>query len=251
MNIKYSRMNQVKGSLTMQKALALAIYLKYKVGKNSTIRNYNPNKIQTLTGVSSNTFRKYLPWMEKMGLVAYEGKSNQHMVIVCLQSKNMNRNINIESFCFDTYKDVYRSLRTYIMLDIQRRKDYIYQLLQTCHNPKNFKEYKKARKKVRKYMTDDVIRHTEYHDYGISYRFIAQTIGCCKRTAQRVVQYAVDKGWCIKEQHWWRVFLPGVHFLEVDGYTFTTENYGYVIGANHYRLSPAVSSGNAVGTYRW
>ena len=44
MNIKYSRMNQVKGSLTMQKALALAIYLKYKVGKNSTIRNYNPNK---------------------------------------------------------------------------------------------------------------------------------------------------------------------------------------------------------------
>ena len=61
MQIRRKIMNEMKGQPRLQKALAFAIFLKFKLGRSSLMRNYSTNKIHTLTGISATTINKYLP----------------------------------------------------------------------------------------------------------------------------------------------------------------------------------------------
>lgn len=241
-SLEHKRVVKLIGNTQMQKAFALAIYIKSRCRRDSTVYNFNPHRIHKLVGISPNTFKKYYPLMVKMQLVHFSGKNNENLVFDHLKNrKHKQNNIYFENFCLGSYADIYKSLRSQIALCIQRRKNYVRHILQMTRNPKRneYKEFHAANKKKRNLVRRGIIRNSEWRDYGISYQRIAKEVGCCVRTAQRVIAYAVDNGWCTKSHTWWRDKLPGVHFRPVDGYTFTTLNYGYVIQANTFTLCEA------------
>ena len=82
MKLRRRIINETKGDPRKQKAVALAICIKRSCGRNSTVKDYNPNKIQKLTGISPNTFTKYLPTMVEMGLVRFDGKNGDKVLAV-------------------------------------------------------------------------------------------------------------------------------------------------------------------------
>ena len=67
MELSLRIINKIKGAPRKQKAVAIALCLKHVSGRDSIIRNVNPNKIHTLIGISPNTFTTYLPLMLDMG----------------------------------------------------------------------------------------------------------------------------------------------------------------------------------------
>ena len=57
-----------------------------------------------------------------------------------------------------------------------------------------------------------------------------------KDTLGLSVDFAVKRRWCRKFNNYDWTFMPGVNKMYVDGFTFTTMNYGFVVMANTYTL---------------
>ena len=250
MQIRRLTLNTIKGNPRYQKAVAMAICIKNATGRSSIVLNYNPNKIQQLTKISPNTFKKYLPIMIELDLVKFVGKDNQHLVIRRMHSKQEKRNIDIHRFCFKSFTEIYRSLRAFLVLLVQHRKDYIQRILQIAQHPRKGQDCKAARKTVRNLVRKGVLRspQDEYKELGISYDHFAKETGNCARTCQRIVAYALKKRWWRKKHHFEWIYMPGVNYRYVDGCTFTLANYGCVVRANTYTLSRGICGSLGGGT---
>lgn len=239
----------------MQKAISLLICLKCRAGKSSTIRNWSYNKLHLIAGVSPSTVRKYLPILKAKGFIHFSGRDNEHLVVGKMSAHTAHRNICIDEFCFDTFKDIYNSLRAFIALAVQARKDFIRRTIQTYHDPANHKVFIKARKTLKRLVKRGVLSgvDAEYKEYGLSYKRIAQEIGVCIRTAQRVVKYAVGNGWCRKHQNKEAYELRGVSFRDTgEIFTYATRHWVVQMHANTYSLSRLISDSiSRVGIYSW
>lgn len=222
--------------------MALALYLKKLCRRDSTIHNYNPYKIQKFARIHPNTFKSYLPLMVEMGLVGFDGKNNEHLVIYCLHSKHKARNVDIHRFSFKSFKSVYNSLRAFLVLILQQRKDYVVRTLQIARNPRKGQDFNSARKAVKRLVRQGVLKsvYDNVKELGLSYKRIAKEVGVCVRTAERVVSYVLQKRWCRKQTHFLRVEMRGVNRMYVEGFTFTTRNYGFIVSANTYTLSRGI-----------
>lgn len=236
MQVRRKIINEVKGTPMLQKALAITLLLKYKAGRNSIIKDYSINKLNKLTHISPTTLNKYLPIMERMGWICYVGKKKQHLVIRKIASHSKVRNINVDKFCFDTFKDIYNSIRTLLFSLIQARKDFIRRTIQIVANPTKWDNYKAARKNMKRLVRNGIVDsiYSKYKEFGLSYKRIAKEIGNCARTAFNVVKYAIAKGFVDRHKH--QAFIPakGICYRHVDGYTFSTRNNIYRIYANTY-----------------
>ena len=243
MQIRKQTMNDVIGQQRMQKAVAIAICMKRSLGRHSTIRNYNPHKVQTMTGINQNTFRKYRSLMVDMGLLRFEGNNAEHLVVCCLHSKDKKRNIDIHLFCFKSFTEVYNSLRAFLALLIQQRKDYVCHILQIARNPKRGEDCAAARKAVRRLVRRGVLKSVseDVREWGMSLKRIAKETGNCVRTAERIVSYASHKRWWRKTRHYERYLMRGVNRRYVPGFTFTTMNYGFIVHPNSYELSAGIA----------
>ena len=253
MQVRRKIMNQIKGQPRLQKALALALFLKWKFGRSSCMQNYTINKIHSLTGVSATTLKKYLPILKEMGWVHFEGKNNQHIVITKLCSHNEERNIKVNKFCHKTFKDTYYSLRAFLALIIQSHKDFIKRTLQRVSDPKGAKEYRCARKLVKRLVRQGVLcdRYDKYKEYGLSLKRIAKETGNCIRTAFNTMQYAIKHGWTTKKHNFEQTCAPKIYFMNVHGYTFATKNNLYKVYANTYTLNKGVSGDLGLVNIRW
>ena len=232
----------MKGQPSLQKALAFAIFLKFKLGRSSMMRNYSINKIHNLTRISSTTINKYLPILIQNEWVHFDGKDKQHLIVSKLASHTDGRNICIDKFCFDTYKDVYRSLRSFLALIIQSHKDFIKRTIQIATDPQQGQNFKAARKLVKRLVRQGILNslYDAYKEYGLSFKRIAQETGNCIRTAQRIMQYAISKNWVTKQHHQEQLFVPKLYFRHIDGYMFSTRNNVYRIYANTYELNNVI-----------
>lgn len=241
--IKRKTMTLIKGSTRLQKAVSIAVFLKFKIDRSSIIRNYTPYKVQKLTGISPHTLKKYLPLMLELGLVSFCGKNNEHLVISRLHSKIENRNIDLGTFAFQSFREVYQSIRSYLFLLLQHRKEYVRRTLQIARYPKKGENFKAARKAVKRLVKQGVLKspNEEPKEYGISLKRIGEEVGVCLRTAEEVVKFALIRKWCRKFTHFKATHMPGVNRMEVPGYMFTTLNYGFNVTANTYVLSPTAS----------
>lgn len=239
MQLRRKIMNDCKGQPRLQKAVALALFLKFCVGRSSMIRDYSINKIHNITKISATTIKKYLPIIRRIGLISYCGKNNQHIIVHKLCSHTQGRNINITDFCFDSYKDVYNSLRSYLVLIIQSHKDFVKRTIQTFAAPGTTIEFKAARKQVKRLVRQGVLSGVDsaYKEYGLSFKRIAKETGNCVRTAQRIIKYAIAKGWVGKHHNQEIIYLPNICYRYVDGCTFTTKDYIYKVNANTYTLN--------------
>ena len=108
-----------------------------------------------------------------------------------------NRNINIESMDYLSFKTVYKSLQAFIFMKIQYNKDFMQQLLQARHNPESDKQRRAVTRKVKDFVNQGELDgvNVQYMEYGPSLKRIAKEIGCCISTVQRVINFAVMKQW--------------------------------------------------------
>lgn len=232
-------MTECKGQPRLQKAVAFAVFMKHKLGNSSLMRDYTINKIHTLTKISATTIKKYLPILKQCGFVNFCGKNNQHLIVTKLCSHTQGRNVKFDNFCFDSYKDVYKSLRAFLALIIQSHKDFVKRTLQIVAKPKNWKEFKAARKNVKRFVKQGILCDVreKYKEYGLSFKRIAIETGNCVRTAQRIINYAIDKGWVSKKKNYKKIFVPRINRRQSDMFTFSTLNNVYIVYANTYELN--------------
>ena len=244
MNIRRKTLNEVKGQPKLQKALAFALLLKHNVGRDSTIKDFSINKLRKITGLSATTINKYLPILEEQGWVHYSGKNRQHLVVSRLSSSTGGRNISIDKFCFDSFMDVYNSIRSFLAMLIQARKDFIRRTLQIVADPHKGQNFYAARKTMKRLVRKGIIRdvYAKYKEFGLSYKRIASELGNCARTAFRVVQYAIDKMWITKHNNHEQVYAHNIYYYPIEGYMFSTKNNLYRILANTYDISTGIIS---------
>lgn len=232
----------IKGKPLEQKAVAFAIFLKLHIGKSSTMENWSVNKVRTLTGISAIAIKKYVSMLMSMGLVSFQGKDNNILVVHKLSSSTKHRNINIDKFKTKTFRDVYNSLRSFIFLIIQAKKEAVKRLFQSIYDPDSLNEYKSAKQTCRHLAEQGIIKGDRYKEYGLSLQRIANDVGCCMRTAQEVVKFAISQNWVKRFHHYCRYSLIGIGKLNLEGiFTFTTNECGYNFYANIYELSPSIS----------
>lgn len=222
----------------MMKAIALLLYIKHKVGVSASIRKASLNKVSKVAGSSPNTIKKYLQiWLE-LGLVEYIGKKNDVLIIKNLKASKNHRNYEVKRFSFKTYKNTYKSLRAFLTLTLQAQKEYVKRMVRIANDPKNGENYKKAIKFCNHHATRNHEGKFEFNDNGMTLEYIAKKIGFCVTTTQKIVREVVKKRWMKRKLNFERVFMQGVNYRYVEGFTFTTENFGYRISANNYKLSP-------------
>lgn len=225
------------GDKTAQKAVSLLMLLKSRLGKTSSIKKASLSKIANISGNHPTTIKRYLPIWEEYGLVEWQGKNHDVLVVKRLSSKNSKRNVNVEKLDFSSYKDLLNTLRALLFLVLQSHKTFIKRLIRVATNPKRGEDFKRARKLSEYYAMKGNVE-MKYKEYGFSFKAIGRRLGYCARTAERIVGTAVKKRWCDKKHHFERQLMPGVCWRTVDGYTFTTNNYGYRMSANTYELMP-------------
>jgi len=233
---KYIILSQ-RGSKADIKPLALLLYLKHETGRLSCIRHCSINRISRLAHISPSTVRKYLPRLESMGFVCRQGRNNDVLVLRKICAKSRHRNFNLDGIDFSSFKSVYDSLRAMIFLIIQARKEHAKRMVRQTEHPSSLKDYKEARKYCNRCAHTDASGGFIYKENGISYRYISKVTGFCERTAQRIVKTAISLGLCLKKTNYRYYYMPGVCFREVEGFTFTTWDYGYIVGANTYTLT--------------
>lgn len=237
----------------MQKALAFAILLKHCLGRSSMMRDYSINKIHLLTKVSPTTINKYLPMLIENGWVGFCGKDGQHLVVKRLCSQTRGRNITIDKFGFESFSDVYRSVRAFVALLIQVRKEYVRRTIQIVANPQKGDNFYAARKLLKRLVKQNILSdiYAKYKEYGLSLKTIAKETGNCVRTAQRIMSYVVEHGWANRQHHYEQVFAPRVNFRHVCGYTFATRNNLYIVRANTYDMTRSVIADFSHGNIWW
>lgn len=243
MNLRRKYLDDVKAQPMLQKALAISLYIKCRAGSSSCINDYSINKIHKLTNISPATLKKYMPIMIEQGYVKIvSGKKNTKRLIVCkLSSKHKERNISISKIKFNSFKEVFNSIRAYIFCKLQAKKNYLKRLLQLATNPKRGQNFKGARRKVRKFVSRGILKGCEvYKEYGISLKRIANELGTCVKTAQKVVNYTCEKKWIKKHNHKFYIHAPFICKQDVEGYTYSTMNYLYSVCANSYTLSKSM-----------
>ena len=245
MRLKRELFNNCKGNPRQQKALALAIYLKRLLGRTSTLHDYTVNKLHKISGLSPTTIKKYIPILKQMDLVHFTGKNNQHLVVSKLSSHTGNRNINIDAFKFSTTKDIYNSLRAFLVLAIQARKDFVRRTIQTFSHPSSNKEMRSARKTMKRLVKAGVLKGIDdvYCELGLSYARMARETGNCIRTIQRVIKFAIANGWCKKRVNKEVIPLKGIAFRDTgEFFTYSTQDTLVLMHANIYYLSEGISN---------
>lgn len=244
-HIRRKIINDISHSPLKQRAVAFALLLKEKTENSSVVPRFTIYKVRKLTGCSYKTIKKYLAVLEKMGLSEVR---NGNLYIKRMVSSAKHRNIDISQFTFDKTKELFEQIRELLLLLIQANKDFIKRLLQLRKDPPRDVDFKALRKLCKKCCPDP---NADYKEFGLSYKAISRKVGCCVRTAVKVVKCAVERGWCIKDKHCKRKRMDGVWFMPVPGFTFTTRNYGYIIRPNTYVLSgewqSALSGGGRYG----
>lgn len=237
MQVKRALLFWTMGNKTNLKAVSLLIALKSKLDKTSSLNKASQNKIAELAGVSPNTIKRYMPVWERLGLVEWRGKNKDVFVINRLSSKTKHRNIDLSRVDMKSFKSIYESLKSFIFLIVLSCKCFVKRMIRIATDPKKGEDYKGAKKFCNRYARREQERVIEYKEYGISYKKIGEKLGFCKRMAEKIVEKAVKKGWCHKETHFEKVSMPGVNRMYVEGFTFTTKNYGFIVKANTYKLN--------------
>lgn len=228
-NLRYRLALEMFGSNNLLKAVAMSLLVRKRTNTN-IVKDFTINKLASITGMHATTVKKRLHTLKEYGLVSYHGKN---LVFRSLVSKHKQRNIRLAKIAYGKVKDIERSLQAILVAIIQMRKDFAKRTILTAHNGRNAKQVKRAQKLSRRYKWG-----FDYVERGLGYKKIAKTLNVCKATAAKIVNYAIGRSILKKQTHYEYTFMPGVNYRYVEGFTFTTKNYGFVVKANTYEVAP-------------
>lgn len=240
MKIKKQLLFWALGNKTNIKAVSLLIALKRNLGKTSSLENASQNRIAAAAGVSPNTIKKYLPILERLGFIEWRGKHHDVLVVNKISTRTRHRNIDISRIIEKSYKKIYENLRSFLFLLILSCKSFVKRVIQIANTSKDSEEVKSALKSCNRYAKRNDQKLLEYREWGISFSKIGQKIGFCKRVAEDIVNLAIKKRWCTKQRNYEWYSMPGVNRMYVEGFTFTTMDYGFVVHANTYSVNRCI-----------
>ncbi len=227
------------GNKTDQKAVVLLMLLKSRLGITSSLSNASINKIAACAGVSPTTIKRYIPIWTAMGLVEWRGHNNNVFVVRRMASSTRHRNIIVRSLDFTSFKGLYQSFRSFLFMIANSRKEFMKRLIRIANDPQKGEDYKSARKSCNHYARmEKGDNGYVYHEWGFSYKGIGKALGFCARTAEKIVDFAIKRQWCVKKRHFKATFIPNLIASYLDGFTFTTRNFGFVVSANTYANTP-------------
>lgn len=239
MQVKRALLYSVMGAKADIKALALLMLLKERLGITSSLKKASINKIAAKAGVSPSTIKRYMAIWEHWGIVEWRGSRHDVFVVKKMSSSAKHRNLELNKLNFKNFKILYDHLRSFLFVMANARKEFVKRMIRIVTNPRRGEDWKKAKKSCNHLVvTKDNEKGFVYKEYGFSYKGIGNALGFCARTAEKIVDFAIGKHWCKKERHYDWSFLPNVCGMYVEGYTFTTRNYGYIIKANTYEAAP-------------
>ena len=225
--IRRSLIIECFGNNELLKALAMAYLIKHRT-KSSNIRHYSINLIHSITGIHAVTIRKRLQTLNEYGLILIE---NDNLIIRSTVSKHVKRNMNIGRMDFTSVKTVERSLQALQVVFMQQRKDFCKHTIHNAHHGFNPKKIKAARKACRKYGFGD-----KYVEHGLSYAIMARKLGLAVTTVFNIVKQGIRRKYFKKFTHFAWTVLKGVCGMDIQGYTFTTKNYGFQVQSNTYTV---------------
>ena len=244
MYIKQKLLDKCRGNKDDQKIVALAIYLKSIINK-SRLKRYNLHRLCSVTRVPYNTLKNYMPILENNKFIHFEGSGkNKILVLNSLSSRNIKGNIDISFFDFSSYKHVISSLRSFIIIRVQLRKEFIKYVLKENRSPKPNTDYKAVKKMVKKMVRNGVLNSPNqvYEEYGISIERLKKELGCSDVTVIKTIKFAENHGWIIKHRHYVQTYANGVNYYVPENFTFATKNNLYVVLPNTYSIPPALLS---------
>lgn len=244
--IRRSFVYQARVDRVFAKTLAFAIDAKTTILPHSCMPYFSVNKLHKIMGCSVDTIKKYLPLCIKYGFATLreEEDGSKTLIFHRLASSTAHRNVSIIDFCFDSFKDIYNSLRALFVTIVSAKKKFAKKLVQKATNPKNWLKrgvkdnVKKAKRACNQFGWSSFNGGLKYVENGFSYSGIAKLCGCCVRTAQRIVKYGIRHRFFTKKRRKSWTYMPGVNYMPVPGFTFTTKDFGCVQLANIYELTP-------------
>lgn len=226
--LRLNIVNNLFGDTASLKAIAFVLFFYHK-SKGNVLKHWSYNKLKKITGVHPSTIKKRIQTLREIGFVKEE---NSSLVFLSIVSKHIERNINISEICYDTIKDVEKSLYAILLCIVQSRKDFCKRTIRQAHNARQYKVVKKAMKVARKYGWN-----SSYIENGLSYKRIATFLSVSLKSAFEYVKYAVKKGFLLVKNHFMPTFIRNVNHYPIPGYCFTTTNYAYKVGANTYTIT--------------
>lgn len=225
--IRYGIIDSLFRDKEALKAIAFVLFFYHKRQLN-VVRKWSYNRLSEITGIHSYTIKKRIDTLHRLGFIKFEGSS---LVFLSIVSRHKDRNINLTNVCYDTIKDVEKSLYAILLCVIQSRKDFCKRTILQARNARQANVVKKAQAIKRRYGYGDT-----YNEKGLSYKNIARKLGVSLKTAFDYVKYAIEKGFVIAQSHFYATYMPKVERYPVPGYRFTTHNYAYNVTANTYTI---------------
>lgn len=187
--------NRYIGDADAVKALALLVYVKENK-PTSVFTDYALTDLASFVGLSRNTTSKRIKKLEEMGLVERVGKNGKHLLFKRARAKCAN--VKVSKIKKDSVRDIELGLKALLIYEIQRSKEWIKQRVYQATNPKEgtpLKVVKRAKAFCRKRGI------TEFADNGISWKTIAERLGCGFGVVSRVIAYGVANGMFVKHCH--------------------------------------------------
>lgn len=187
--------NKYIGDADAVKALALLVFVKENK-PTSVFTNYSIADLSSFVGLSKNTTKKRIDKLSEMGLVSRVGKNGKHLLFKRVRMKCAN--VNVAKIRKDNIKNIELGLKALLVYEIQRSKDWVKQRVYQATNPKrgtSLKAVKRAKAFCRKRGI------TKFVDNGISWKTIAERLGCGFATVAKVINYGITNGMFVKHCH--------------------------------------------------
>jgi hypothetical protein len=245
MEIKRRILMDLYKSKELRKAVAFSLYIKEYCGI-SIISEYSVHKMRLLTGVSPIVIKKRVEMLVAFGLAEFVGKKRDILVLRTLKSNTKHRNVTLtDNAKYETLdnskknkkaqfvKHVDDLLCIYMIVEIQKHKDYACRTIQQRENPKNTKELKESRRTCNR-----AGWYSSFRDNGLSYKTIAERIGICVQKAVNLVKSAIFYRILAKQKNVRKKYCAGSRYIQdlLVNYTFILNDYVYKISANTYRV---------------
>lgn len=226
----------------VRKALELYLFVKHDY-QSSTIPNFTYKSLSERAGLCFTSLKKRIETLNEMGLIERVGKNGKHLLFKSTKSKRVN--MRIEQIDFSSIKSISKGLCALFIVEIQLRKEYIKQLLQTYWAYKKQSKFKCERsyKSIRNEVRKRGLLDTHFKENGISYKYIAQKIGISFSKVSDTIKYAVKNNILHKYTHIKRVFSAkgqngfyAFQFVADKRNKFATYHGIYSVSANTYSL---------------
>lgn len=223
------------------KALAFYIYCReYFVNGASVLVNCSYARLQRATGLSLNTTKKRVRKLIGMGLIeVIEGRTGRNFVLHCPRAAKTTMNVDLSKLDKSSIKNIELGLKTLLICEIQRSKEWISQQILKATNPNEYTPLREI-KKARRYCSRRGL--TTFVDNGISWKTIAKKLGCGLNKVREILKYGEEHNFFVRHTHIWQVaFVKGgadEYVRYMDGNLFSTKrnNGVYRVSASTFTL---------------